>query len=228
MTQMVDVANAENFTNGERWAWAQFLLSLMSRMPADLRYVKKNLREDWVEAMPGLEERYQQSRSPDDPTTFREYLDTVSDGFFEEGALRILEQIIANQNASRAMLSMHWSVLMADRAENPLLTSDRPIIYTMNFFGNDAHIVLPISPTRIFVAVRERTFARAMKQKGQRELVRILNRHVTGNADEFVYGIDDSQLRFVQNRMSGERVPTLLESIHQHRLASAKRALVAG
>jgi len=45
-------------------------------------------------------------------------------------------------------------------------------------------------------------------------LVATANAHVVGAANNYVYGANDSQLRFIQNRMGNAKVPTLIERMH--------------
>jgi hypothetical protein len=84
-----------------------------------------------------------------------------------------------------------------------LLTSDRPIIMTNGLFMGDAHIVLPISPTHLFIAVRRAETLE--KFSSPDELIRIANTKVAEQAIKFVYGIDDSRLYFVAGHL-GKKV----------------------
>ena len=66
---------------------------------------------------------------------------------------------------------------------------------------DNAHIVLPISPTTIFIAAKERKTFDYIRALRSDDLVRSVNNKVAEQAVKYVYGTDDSQLRFVKNRL---------------------------
>jgi hypothetical protein len=51
---------------------------------------------------------------------------------------------------------MQWAVIHFDETHHMLLTSDRPIVMTNGLAHATSHIVMPISPRRIFVAANNR------------------------------------------------------------------------
>ncbi|TIX03982.1 MAG: DUF4238 domain-containing protein [Mesorhizobium sp.] len=153
-----------------------------------------------------------------DPEQVLDFIRKSDDAFLERGAMAILERIIRQETVARAISSMHWSVLTVERSDFKLLTSDRPILYTPHMMGKDSHVLVPISPTEIFLAARERSFSRRIRARSQSHLARILNGAVVGNATRYVFGSDDRQLRFVQRHMGTKPVPSLIERLHRLRL----------
>jgi hypothetical protein len=69
-----------------------------------------------------------------------------------------------------------------------------------------SHIVMPISPIHLFVAVNNDQMARRLRSMRPGDLARRSNNLVSEQARKFVYGIDDSQLYFVSRRL-GKIVP---------------------
>jgi hypothetical protein len=208
----------DRFTGKQRLAWANFLTSLMSRMPSDIRKVKEHVKGDWLAGIPNLQERYTELKAPNDPNSVLEFIEASGDLFYQQGAFEILGRIMRHQSATRALASLHWSVLSVEGADFTLLTSDRPMLYTPHMMGKDSHIIMPISPKEIFLAVRERGYAHNIKTRHKTALVRAMNEAVVGGADAFVYGANDQQLSFVQSRMGKHPVPTLVDRLHQMRL----------
>jgi len=215
---MRDEHAAENFTEKQRWAWVQFLTSLMARMPADIAMTKEYIKGDWLAGIPDLQEKYYELKGEGDPEQVLDFIRASDDPFFERGAIAILERIMRQETAARVIGSMYWSVLNVERSDFTLLTSDRPILYTPHMSGEDSHILVPIGPTEVFLAVRKRSFARHIRARSQSQLARTLNLAVVSNATKYVFGSDDCQLRFVQNHMGKKPIPSLIERLHQLRL----------
>ena len=215
---MRDEHAATNFTAKQRRAWVEFLTSLMARMPADIAMIKEHVKGDWLAGVPELQERYFELKADGNPDQVLDFIRASGDSFFERGAMEILERIIRQETVAQAIASMHWSVLMVDRSDFKLLTSDRPIIYTPHMMGDDSHVLVLISPTEIFLAARKRDFSRRIRARTQTDFARLLNGAVVGNATKYVYGRDDSQLRFIQHHMGTKPVHSLVERLHRMRL----------
>src|SRR5437879_1287487 len=102
---------------------------------------------------------------------------------------------------------MQWSTMEMKGACHAFLTSDRPIIMTNGLAREDAHVVLPISPRRIFIATKSVLVKKKILAMGEKQIVRAVNEKMAEQAVKYVYGIDDSQLRFVSNRL-GKHIPS--------------------
>lgn len=223
LRMMRDEHAGKNFTAKQREAWAGFLTSLMSRMPEDIRKVKEHVKGDWLAGIPELQEKYAEQKAATDPASVLDFIKGSGDVFYEKGAFEVLRRIMDHKSVSRLLMSFHWSVLTVERSDFPLLTSDRPLLYTPHMAGKNSHIVVPISPHEIFVAVKHRKFAENIKNRSQTALVRIINQWVVQNADRYVYGSDDRQKAFVQNRMGTNKSPTLVDRLHAMRLEKMER-----
>lgn len=213
-------ANHQNLViaSEQRLAWARFLQSLMIRMPADIAQIKQHVKGEWIAQLPGVSEAYEAARTDEEPDTVLEFIQQSEEPLFEVGALGIIKRIIGHNVFATMVAALHWSILTVDRSDFTLLTSDRPIVYTPYLQGHDTHIMLPVGPNEIFLAVYEADYADAFRDTSDTALVTILNTAVVENADNSVIGVDDKQLRFVQNRMGKSRSPSLIDRIHQKRM----------
>lgn len=93
------------------------------------------------------------------------------------------------------------------------LTSDRPIIRTNGLAQKGGHIALPIGPRLLFIGSHDTDFLDALLHADQTCLVKECNRQIVEGASRFVYGVDQSQLRFVQNRFGKSPQPRPMEGI---------------
>jgi hypothetical protein len=102
---------------------------------------------------------------------------------------------------------MDFHTIEISETRHAFLTSDRPIMMTNGLDKPEHHIMMPISPTRLFMAVRTPEIFHRTKSIPPNELVRLSNARVTLQARKYVYGVDNSQIRFAHNRM-GKMYPS--------------------
>lgn len=116
-------------------------------------------------------------------------------------AQAFLPTLINSQVVIEEISTMSFHTAQVTDNKHPLLTSDRPIIMTNGLRVENAHIVIPISPTKIFIAVKERKTFEYIGDLHSDLLVQSVNNKVAEQAVKYVYGTDDAQRRFVANRL---------------------------
>lgn len=208
---------------GRRLAWTHFLLSLLFRMPEDIELLKRNVRNDWIMSIPDMQDRYVELKRPEDPDLLADYLNTQEISVFEESAMSIARRMMNHTNVANRIQAMHWSIVELDEAPIELLTSDRPVIITSRLGQPDSHILLPIGPHRLFVAVQDRKNSRWLRSRTHRDLVTLINKRVVGNANRLVYAGNESQTRFIFNRFGKDRVASHLERLQAYRQDKRQR-----
>ena len=88
---------------------------------------------------------------------------------------------------------MQWFVIHFDETHHMLLTSDRPIVMTNGLAHATSHIVMPISPRRIFVAANNRETIKDLQDMADAGgMAQKLNNRMARQARRYVYGVDDS------------------------------------
>jgi Protein of unknown function (DUF4238) len=102
---------------------------------------------------------------------------------------------------------MLWTVVWFDRPRRTLLTSDRPIIMTNGLVEPDHHLAIPIGPRALFVAATTELTERMLRGSNPRRLLEHVNDRMASQAVRYVWGVDDGQLRFVENRL-GRMIPS--------------------
>jgi hypothetical protein len=104
-------------------------------------------------------------------------------------------------------------VLRGNRPFYPLLTSDRPLIMTNGLLRPEDQIILPISPTAVFVATNIIETENAVRYTRRRDIFRQVNERVARQSRKYVYGSNDSQLDFVSKRLGSAWTADPLESL---------------
>jgi hypothetical protein len=195
-------------TGPEKTAWTRFIMSLIYRTPEGVArsvdIIRKFYEEDSLEE---IRKVYDHLKRPDDPPTPEEYVKLNSERMTSRTTMRHLLNIIESEAVRDKIMSMQWHLGYFNGLKYKLLTSDRPIVMTNGIDFPNSHLVMPISPTHIFIATNtteEAEKIKALSKDGQ--IVGILNDKMVRQARRFAYGIDKSQTRFVENRL-GDKIP---------------------
>ncbi|MGT2437804.1 DUF4238 domain-containing protein [Bradyrhizobium betae] len=189
-----------NWTDKTRSAWARFVNGLIFRVPERVASARKFLEEFWLADFEKHKAKYDAQRAESAP----DFLDYVIHDVNRD-TLEFMMKQIDNVRIGTLLGRMRWRTIDVAPVGRPLFTSDRPVIMSNGLAYDDAHLLLPVSPTRLFLATQtaemEQYFAYRIPR---RELVKICNRHVVRRAQKYVWNIDDSELDFVRKHLSVE------------------------
>jgi Protein of unknown function (DUF4238) len=195
-----------DFDAPTRTAWSRFLMTLLHRNPEGIERTRRQVIEGLPEALEILRKDYDSRRDKADPHTFDEFVASLTNRDIETTTLMVLNKIMNSELVGTALGRMDWAVIRINRSRYPLLTSDRPLILSDGLRAPHGHILMPISPDRVFVAYQsDKTLDLIRAMSRQNNFVESLNDRIVRQARRFVYGTDDRQLRFVANRL-GEKM----------------------
>lgn len=217
-------AGSQSFSPADRVAWTQFLMSLVFRHPENLKATKERLSRTIRTTTRAQERQYRKVRAPDDPKTLAEALRLEIERDPDRVHRQVVElvaDITGSEKIGRHIYSMRWGSLRMPLGVPALLTSDRPLHWFGGLADRGCHILMPIGPKRVFYAVNELEMAAQIMTHTPTKLVEILNEHTVRRARDYVYGMTDDRLDYVQQYMgTGQdlsiadlvaQVPTLSE-----------------
>lgn len=194
------------WNSDNRSAWTRFIISLMLRNPEYVARMAAEVVDFFNPSSSELNERYREIRRPEDPETYEEYIALTGHPAGRASAIA-MQTIIDSPRMGGHLNQMRWSTLTFKNAKHTLLTSDRPILMTNGLVKPRDHLAIPIGPLALFVATNTEESDDIIKSMNPRELMQQVNDRVACQAQRFVYGTDDSQLRFVASRL-GKMVPS--------------------
>jgi hypothetical protein len=130
------------------------------------------------------------------------YRAELSDERLERLKLQLLQMNMDSEYLGTALNRMLWAVIRFDEAHHLLLTSDRPIVMTNGLGHADSHLVMPISPRRIFIAANNQETVTKLHDLAEAGgMAQRLNNRMARQARRYVYGVDDSMLHFMEPRL---------------------------
>lgn len=181
----------EEWDGKQRSSWSRFIMSLIHRNPEKVEWLHKTA-EGWLTKIAQSELEWGPRVSTlrkTDPT------------FVRKLALQTLEEIMDLKVVGDQINGMHWAATTIPDRSGSFLTSDRPVVMSDGIKYPDSLILLPISPRTIFSAANSESVPDRLAKMPPSLLVTQVNDVVASQAAKFVYGQDDSQLRFVENRL---------------------------
>jgi hypothetical protein len=185
---LADPAQVDHLPIRMKVPWASFLYSLLIRAPENLIERQRVIdaeRTRRVDAAANGEDVYVP------PATVK--------------SQELIPLVARSKLVIRGLIDMRWTAKFIGGATFPMLTSDRPYIMTNGIAHPEGHIVIPLSPTVVFFATRNDQTFEKINSMPPNLIVTAVNSKVCEQAIRFVYGVDDSQFRFVENRF-GRRV----------------------
>jgi hypothetical protein len=209
-----------------RSAWSRFLYTLRFRHPDPLLEMREVVKRIWDtrRALPQAE--YETIRKPGDPLTSEEYLANISAEMHARAHVNLLQGVLDNPKLGVRINNMRWCVYDLSRWGR-LLTSDWPVDLSLG--APRPTILLPLSPTSLFVAADEIAHLGEIQRSDPCKLITEVNKYVVSHARTYVFSEDTSQERFIRNWMSSNKTtppffPELAtQTIKQMDAASAAR-----
>lgn len=186
-----------------RSSWSLFLMSLMMRMPNDLKALKGSYSEKWLESVPELARRFSErtGRSLEESETIVRGTLTRQ---MDEMALGLFRQLVDHKNLGRTLNNMHWFTIETDPDTPEFFTSDQPIVMGPGLGHPNAYVCLPIGPHRVFWAVRDAAGERQIRAREIGGMVALTNEIAVMQAQERAYATNDHPLAFMQQHLAVE------------------------
>lgn len=153
------------------------------RTPENVEKIKVEGRRALVREMESGQPEYAMLKGVTDPATAVDWLEVNRPGLIESIGVGQLPKIASNTRAMQNVLSFSWHIVNFETLSKPLLTSDRPCVYTEGLDNPDCVIALPLSPRHAFFAFRPNSHAqRALMRTSISRLAAGLNESVVGQA----------------------------------------------
>ena len=143
--------SAAAWDNHSRTAWSQFVLGMLFRNPERIAATRKFIEDFLLEDTGKHQSDYEAQKKSGDPD-YLEYL--VRNVAYS--TIDWTKGMLLSQSLGQHMNNMLWSVRDVSDGGLKLFTSDRPVVMT-NGLGYDwSNLVMPISPTKAFIATNSR------------------------------------------------------------------------
>jgi len=184
---------------GERTDWTRFLIAARLRVPEIVNDLKKTATEELRRSLTEDHEEYLAVKGDVDAPTLLAWTEQKFVGLTDNIGMMILPDIITDPKHTEIIADMHWWIEDVSGANVQLLTSDRPLWVSTGLMKPNCLLALPLSPTHIFFASRNRDLQAALHREGANRLARRCNESLATQAARFVYG--KAEAAFIDRRL---------------------------
>lgn len=193
--QLIVNDNISALNDVHRRAWARFVIATERRTPEKL--------QSFRETAGILYEEFLTKKAPDDPrkSIYSKFSDRIPKHFGDSISFEVMKQTINSHNVIERLINMRWGVVSFRSFRYPLLTSDRPLIMPAGIINSESYVVFAISLTILFIATNNIACEDRLRLEEPGVLMEMTNDTVVRQATKYVFGTDDSQLRFISNRL---------------------------
>jgi hypothetical protein len=200
------LAGDNRWTSEMRSAWSRFVIGVHLRHPDAISELRAAARAAWSSNGEEFQREYELIREPDDPPTFDERIAKIDPLVPIKLKANVIIKAIDNPNVCGHVNKMIWGIIDVSAATHRLLTSDRPVILS-KLKDLSGSIMMPISPTKLFVAVNDGQWLHRLRAVRPRDIVARANRQTVERARRFVWAEDSSQTSFIEKHMSKKLEP---------------------
>lgn len=180
----------------DRKAWSPFLVSLMLRGPSMVRHIRERGREILSVGLDEGPDDYLEVRGIEPEATLRQWVEKHIPDVLDDVGVMALPELAFSQRLNLALLNVTWGIRSVRAARFNLMFSDRPLIVA-GTLESSFLVALPISPTKIFIALNnEMTYQNIVRWEHD-DFVRSANFSSVSSAERYVYATSARQESFV-------------------------------
>lgn len=198
--QKLETHGLSALTSEERSAWVRLIMSLRLRQPGIVLQLREESASTLRETLAAQPEEYDALADGDAPPTLEEWTEAKFPGLIENFGLSFFHELLDNKTVGDKLLQLRWWLCDFSSCSHHLLLADNPCIFGGGIDDPNLAVVLPISPTKAFVATRGEVTAKALREAPPSVLLRRLNDATVRQASTYTYGRDETQRRFIENR----------------------------
>jgi hypothetical protein len=193
----------DGWTSETRSAWSRFVIGVHLRHPDAIAELRAAARAMWVGEE--SQRQYELVRRPNDPLTFAERIGKIHP-LPATVELNTIMEFIDNKKICGHINRMVWGVVDLSKSSYTLLTSDRPVSLEKPK-DRRGLITMPISPTKLFVAVNDPLMLNQLRGVRPRDTAQWSNRLTVERARRYVWAQDSSQQAFIGRHMGTKLDP---------------------
>lgn len=198
--QKLETHGLSALTLEERSAWVRLIMSLRLRQPSIVHQLREDSASTLREMLAAQPEEYDALAGGDAPPTLEEWTEAKFPDLIENFGLSFYHKLLGDKSAGDKLLQLRWWLWDFSACPHHLLLADNPCIFAGGIDDPNLAVVLPISPTKAFVATRGEATAKALREAQPSALLRRLNDATVRQSSTYTYGRDETPRRFIENR----------------------------
>lgn len=178
-----------------RTDWARFLVAQLIRTPQDIAAQIRVWNAGLASPPRSEDDWYQVERSTEDPKTLTALYSDVSAHELDAARTEALRRALTGNRSTALLSGLRWRIRHLNDAKLPLMTSDRAVVLNHRLGRPDGFLVLPLSPSALFMADRGNA---PFRHDSDNAVMKACNRKVVEQAHLYVWASTDQHAGYVQ------------------------------
>lgn len=189
----------QNWTADNRSAWSRFIIGMLYRNPERIAGLRRYIEDIALDNCEQHQLEYETQAKEGDPP-FLDYL--VKKVTFD--ALEWTQTIMGNEKIGLHLNHMRWAVRDISDSGVKLFTSDRPVLMTNGLVGDRAHLVIPLCPTKAFIACNSEQMESELLGYSSMVFAKGCNRNILRYAQKYAWNVDDQFINRANEHLAVE------------------------
>jgi hypothetical protein len=177
----------ESLTSDERRWWAVYVQAFMFRLPHKLEMIGERVRSDVLPELSKVQDEYELLRGNAKETTILQWIKENLPETIDNLDLEAMVDLSTKDTITNRILELTW-IVMELRNCDDLLLADCPLLQSGALGQSSALLVIPLSPTRLFLAFGDRRAVAQFVSAGSEDIVRSTNVSSLSKSREFAFG----------------------------------------
>jgi hypothetical protein len=187
------------FDDRSRSAWTRFVLGMLFRNPERIAATRRYIEDFTLESFEQDKVAYDAQKAHDDPD-YLEYL--VRNATYS--AIDWTTGMLESKTLGPHLNNMMWAVRDVSDGGLTLFTGDRPVVMT-NGLGYDwSNLVMPICPTKAFMATNTKSTMDALRAMPTMQFTTECNAKILRYAQKYAWNVNDDQINVARRHLSAE------------------------
>lgn len=187
------------WTDRTRSAWSRFVVGMLFRNPERIAATRRYIEDFTLANYEAGKLVYEAQKSEEDPD-YLEYI--VRSVAFS--TIDWTKGMLEDSKIGQHLNNMYWAVRDVSDSGLKLFTSDRPVVMTNGLAYDWSNLVMPISPTKAFMACNHAQRMNDLKAMRSTEFVSLCNTKVLRYAQKYAWNTTDDQINSANRHLSAE------------------------
>lgn len=184
----------------ERWNFAYFLQSLVTRQPEIVTYLRTSGARYFAREMDRNEDIKDGIKALGLDISGSELVTEMYGMSFSDRAMLTVQGATVNGGVAKNIVEGKWYICNLDRFDGHCVLGDWPVVRTGDYLAPTTIWVLPLSPSAMFISTRSRDVLNKIKAGKASKLAKVLNSDQALRASKYVFSTVHTGLGWLESR----------------------------
>ena len=189
-----------NPSDDEMRGWISFLIAMNMRHPDDIKMLRAEYARRWRNEFGSLQDQYAVLKGDNNPDHICDFIEKHDPGRMETQMFDVLAGLMAHDKIGQLILDYEHSVTTLNSTLE-MFTADRPVLMSPTLTEDNAYIIMPVGPKKLYLAAKDKTTQRLILNKSGNDMVKTVNDQVIKHSNIAAYSTQQGNERYINKRL---------------------------